>query len=120
MFETYIRTLENSTKKANIGIEYWVISWALAVAFFVGGDVITTYYGVVHDPTLSEAHPVSKNVLSVGGFGLMILFKCIVIALVVILSKQIENDYIGISGPVTLGFMGILITMWNCLMIFFV
>ena len=100
------------------GTDEWLASvwsprtlWALAVAFFVIGDLLTTSIGV-SSGQVAEVGPLGDPIVSRYGLPGMVALKLVVVGLSYLAWRLIPApDRIGI--PLGLLFVGVLVTVWN-------
>ncbi|TKX37623.1 hypothetical protein EXE51_05855 [Halorubrum sp. CGM5_25_10-8B] len=89
--------------------------WALAVAFFVVGDLITTGIGV-SSGRIAEVGPLGDPIVSRYGFPGMVALKFAVIGLSYLTWRLVPDpERVGI--PLGLLFVGALVTVWNAIVL---
>lgn len=85
--------------------------WVGAVAFFVGGDLATTFVGL-RLPTVVEAGPVTTWLITGYGVGLIVPVKLGVVAGLYGLSRVVPRPH-SVGVPLGLCALGVVVTVWN-------
>lgn len=85
--------------------------WALTVAFFVVGDVLTTGIGL-HVGGVAEVGPLVGPVLARYGLLAMLPLKFAALAVCYALWRLTPRPY-AVGVPLGLGSFGVLVTSWN-------
>jgi uncharacterized membrane protein len=85
--------------------------WAVAVLTFGAGDVATTHLGLQQEG-VEEAHPLSEEVLGVGGSAGMVVVKVAAFMAAYAAYNRVDEDYrVGI--PLGLALLGSFIVVNN-------
>ena len=85
--------------------------WVGTVAFFICGDLVTTFVGL-RLPTVVEAGPVTTWLVTGYGVGLIIPIKLGVVAGLYGLSRLVPRPH-SVGVPLGLCALGVVVTVWN-------
>lgn len=85
--------------------------WAATVVFFVGGDLLTTAFGLLNGG-VAEVGPVVAPILQAYGLFVMIPLKLLAIAVCFALWRLAPQPH-AVGVPLGLAVFGVLVTGWN-------
>ena len=85
--------------------------WLFVGAFFIIGDLVTTYYGLTY-LLITEGNPLAASLYSSYGFGSLVLTKAIFTGIMFSIWRRM-NHQSRIGIPIGLAVIGGFATVWN-------
>jgi hypothetical protein len=85
--------------------------WSMAIAFFGGGDLLTTAVGLSFERPV-EAGPVTSIAIDQFGLPIVVPLKVLTLVLAYLLWRRTPTPY-RIGVPLGLATLGVLVTVWN-------